>query len=432
MSGNNHSLLVPAAPQLLRRTMMWMILTTMVITGAILTAPVEVVALQTNPSALSFTGTQGATDPPAQSVTIWKRSDRDKSWTANVSASWLTVSPTAGSISTERDQISVDVNLSNLATGNYSSSITIVEAGPKGGTRRTVLPISLTVLPAPSIPNFSVSPSGLTFSGTAGGSNPDAKTFTISNIGTGTLSWTASDNTPWLALSPASGTNTGTVNASANLTGLAAGTYNTAITVTAPGATTKTVPVALTVTAPAIPAIGLSPTSLTFTAAVGGTNPAPKPVTISNSGSGTLSWAASENTPWLALSPTSGTNTGTVNASVNSTGLAAGSHSAIITVTASGTSISPRQIPVTLNVTTASTATLIWSAGTDSDLAGYKVYQGTASGTYGAPLATLPKTITSHTATGLQNGTTYFFVITAYDNAGNESAYSNEVSKSIF
>ncbi len=168
----NHTLLASGAPQLLRRAMTSMIVTTMVIIGAILTAPVEALALQTNPSALSFTGTQGAADPSAQSVTLWKRNDRDNSWTANVSASWLTISPTAGTISTERDQVSVDVNLSDLAAGNYSSNILIIEVGPKGGTRRTVLPVSLTVLPATSIPNLSVSPSGLTFSGTAGGAKP--------------------------------------------------------------------------------------------------------------------------------------------------------------------------------------------------------------------------------------------------------------------
>jgi hypothetical protein len=33
---------------------------------------------------------------------------------------------------------------------------------------------------------------------------------------------------------------------------------------------------------------------------------------------------------------------------------------------------------------------------------------------------------------GLQVGTTYFFTITAYDTAGNESLKSPEVSKSIF
>jgi fibronectin type 3 domain-containing protein len=114
---------------------------------------------------------------------------------------------------------------------------------------------------------------------------------------------------------------------------------------------------------------------------------------------------------------------------VNTTGLAAGAYSGIVTVTASGSTNTPQQIPVsfTLSASTAGTASLSWNAGTDSDLAGYKVYRGTASGTYGAPLTTLPKT-----ATGLQNRTTYFFVITAYDTAGNESTYSNEVSKSIF
>jgi fibronectin type 3 domain-containing protein len=116
------------------------------------------------------------------------------------------------------------------------------------------------------------------------------------------------------------------------------------------------------------------------------------------------------------------------------TGLAAGTYNGIITIAASGSTNSPRQIPVslTLSASTAGTATLTWNASTESDLTGYKVYRGTGSGTYGAPIATLPRTMTNYAATGLQNGTTYFFVITAYDSAGNESTYSNEVSKSIF
>jgi hypothetical protein len=87
----------------------------MVAIGAAFTAPVEALALQASPSALSFTGTQGAADPAAQSVTLRKRGDRNNSWTASVSASWLTVSPMSGSISTERDQVNVEVNLPNAA-----------------------------------------------------------------------------------------------------------------------------------------------------------------------------------------------------------------------------------------------------------------------------------------------------------------------------
>ena len=47
------------------------------------------------------------------------------------------------------------------------------------------------------------------------------------------------------------------------------------------------------------------------------------------------------------------------------------------------------------------------------------------------PIATLPKTATSYVATGLQVGTTYYFVIKSFDSAGNESGPSNEISKSI-
>ena len=139
--------LFSAAPQLLRRAMTCMAVVLIVITDAVLAAPAEALALQTSPSALSFTGTQGMADPPAQSVTIWKRGDRKKSWTASASASWLTVSPMSGSISTERNQVSVGANLSNLAAGNYSSSVIIIVVGQNGGTLKTVLPVSLTVLP---------------------------------------------------------------------------------------------------------------------------------------------------------------------------------------------------------------------------------------------------------------------------------------------
>jgi hypothetical protein len=50
---------------------------------------------------------------------------------------------------------------------------------------------------------------------------------------------------------------------------------------------------------PVNPAIGASPTSLSFTAQQGGGNPSAQTVTISNTGGGTLSWNASTSTTWL-------------------------------------------------------------------------------------------------------------------------------------
>ena len=180
------------------------------------------------------------------------------------------------------------------------------------------------------------------------------------------------------------------------------------------------------------PAIGASPTSLTFAATQGGANPATQTVSVSNTGGGTLTWTASDNAPWLTVSPPSGTGNGTLNASVNTASLATGTYTGTITVAASGATSRTVSVTLTVNGPASSSATLTWNANTENDLAGYKVYRATASGAYGAPIATLTRNVTNYIAMGLQVGTTYFFVVTAYDNAGNESSVSNEVNKSIF
>ncbi len=83
---------------------------------------------------------------------------------------------------------------------------------------------------------------------------------------------------------------------------------------------------------------------------------------------------------------------------------------------------SPSPAPTTASLT------LEWKPNTESDLAGYKIYGRTSSGTYGAAVATVPANATSFVATGLKPGVTYFFAITAFDTAGNESVRSAEVS----
>ena len=87
----------------------------------------------------------------------------------------------------------------------------------------------------------------------------------------------------------------------------------------------------------------------------------------------------------------------------------------------------PPPSPSTGNVT------LTWTANREPDIAGYKVYVGTASGTYSFPgSAFVIGKVTSYTVSNLPMGQTYFFAISAYDSAGNESQLSAEVSKSLF
>ncbi len=78
----------------------------------------------------------------------------------------------------------------------------------------------------------------------------------------------------------------------------------------------------------------------------------------------------------------------------------------------------------------AGSATLSWRANTESDLAGYRVYYGFQSRSYG-PYTPTAKTVTSYTLNGLAPGRTYYFALTAVDTSGNESGYSTEVSKTI-
>ena len=76
---------------------------------------------------------------------------------------------------------------------------------------------------------------------------------------------------------------------------------------------------------------------------------------------------------------------------------------------------------------------LSWRANQESDLAGYKLYIGTASGIYnfaGSPFSI--NNATNSTAFNLPKGQTYFFALSALDTAGNESVLSAEISKSLY
>ncbi len=73
----------------------------------------------------------------------------------------------------------------------------------------------------------------------------------------------------------------------------------------------------------------------------------------------------------------------------------------------------------------------VWAgtANVESDLAGYRVYYGTSSGEY--TQVQDAGNVTEQTLDNLTDGQTYYFAVTAYDHSGNESGYSNEVSKLI-
>lgn len=107
------------------------------------------------------------------------------------------------------------------------------------------------------------------------------------------------------------------------------------------------------------PTIGVSPTSLSFSATVGGSNPANQTISITNTGGGTLNWSQTDNASWLTVTPASGTAPSTLTASVSISGLTAGTYNGTITVTATGATNTPQTIPVTLTVNNPSSQLIV-------------------------------------------------------------------------
>ena len=212
-------------------------------------------------------------------------------------------------------------------------------------------PVTCTGSTPPQPPALSVSKSTLSFTATEGGAAPAAQTFDVTNAGGGSLSFTAGESVPWLSLNPASGSAPATVTVTPSIAGLAPGTYTTPITVAAAGASgsPKTVDVTLTVN-PATPVLAVSKSTLSFTATQGGASPAAQTFDVTNAGGGSLSFTAGESAPWLSLSPASGSAPATVTVTPSIAGLAPGTYTTPITVTAAGASGSPKTVDVTLVV----------------------------------------------------------------------------------
>jgi hypothetical protein len=307
----------------------------------------EILAFPYTPTTLTFTAAAGTSSPPVQTVTFSNNSNNSnnnssnksfvpKNWTATATSSWLMISPASGTISSEQDTISVQVSPSGLSAGTYSSSFTISITDKHDRDQTAMIPVTFVVSTGSTttIPSILLNPASLSFSGTAGGASPLAKTMNLANPTGGTLTWSMTEPAPWLALNITSGTTT--------------------------------------------------------------------------------------------------TETDQISASVGISGLSAGTYSTIISVTASGASNSPQQIPVSLTLsqpTTTGSVGLSWAANTEPDLTGYKVYIGTQSGLYNPP--TTVGATNSYTATSLTSGKTYYFCVSAFDSAGNESPCSAEVSKPL-
>ncbi len=253
------------------------------------------------------------------------------------------------------DALGQSVSVPMTVAGSITSTLHV--ANSVGMLAATTPTRTVTVTGGTAQPALTVAPASLAFSAQVGGTPPTTQTLSVTSSGA-QLGLTASASTVtggnWLTLAPASSTTPSTLTVSVNQAGLAVGTYNGTVNIAGAASNSPvTVSVTFSVTAVTLPALSVSPASLTFTAQAGGGMPATQSLSVTSSGAQlglTASAATVNGGNWLTVAPSSGTTPSTLAVSVNPAGLAAGTYSGTVTITGAASN-SPRTVAVTLNVT---------------------------------------------------------------------------------
>ncbi|MBI5267796.1 MAG: hypothetical protein HY851_11255 [candidate division Zixibacteria bacterium] len=253
------------------------------------------------PDTLAFSMVYGASAPPSQTFSI-TATPNSVPFTVSENSSWILKSPALGNTPAT---ITVSINPTALPIGSYFDSL-IIESN-KAINSPQIVYAKLAITPPP--PQISVSPSQLFFSGVVGGANPIPKSLVVKNGNPGsTLNWTLTHAQPWLSVTPSSGTDSTSVSASVDITGLTYGTYKDTIVVSDPTAVNNPVKVPVILQMGSnLPIIAADSQYNFFVVNLSELILFSRFVTIRNAGAGQLDFRASENaTRILGLVPDTG------------------------------------------------------------------------------------------------------------------------------
>ncbi|MBK7925952.1 MAG: right-handed parallel beta-helix repeat-containing protein [Bryobacterales bacterium] len=393
------------------------------------TATVNVTLTVTAPALVKFTASPaglylgytlgGAMPAPAQVRIVSSPSGAGLS--ASSSAPWLLVTPAAGNTTT---YLTISIEPGILTAGTHLANVVII--GNTGG--QLTVPVSVKVA---AQADFNLKPKTLSFSYTIGDSSPAGQSITIAST-SAQFNWTGSTNAPWLRHSATSGATPASVVVTADPSGLSAGVYNGAVTLSAPSTLSGTVvvPVALTVVgaANATPAVFyVSPSGLYLNYTVGGVAPAPVAVRITADKAG-ATFTAGTAAAWLQVTPGGGTVTASITITALPELLAPGTYLADVVVT--GTGGGTRVLPVSLKVSAKPTITvnpklMAFSATAGTMPAGKSLSIGTTSVAFNYVLSVNAPWLKLSTTTGVAWGST----VVSVDTAGlAPSSYSGAVT----
>ncbi|MBM3812904.1 MAG: hypothetical protein FJW20_14870 [Acidimicrobiia bacterium] len=162
---------------------------------------------------LSFTAVAGGGVVPPQTFAVLNAGDGVMHWTASSTvlsggAGWLQASPASGSSNASSltvPFVEVGINPAGLAPGEYYGQVQVSAQGADNTPQ--VVSVVLNVLPPGSDPGPLVRPTGLVFTGVAGGTSPGSQTVVVSNLSSRATSFVSgrltSDNLNWFGTAPA-------------------------------------------------------------------------------------------------------------------------------------------------------------------------------------------------------------------------------------
>ena len=326
-------------------------------------APPSTPLIATDIPALTLNVTVG-TNPDLQELNVWNSGIGTLFYRVTSTNVAPSVVPTPGTESStdsgDRKLHYLQFQTAALPLGSYMVFLRIEDNGstPVATNSPVVVPVTIQVVPAP-VPAIGVSSSNLTIQ-VLEGSDAGAVNFNIFNAGDGTLQYTLAEATTWLSVSPTNGASVDAGDPRSHIVSfataaLAAGNYNGAIQVHAPGAANspRTIAVSLEVL-PVIPAIGLSDVNLSAQVQVG-TNAGAINFNVFNAGNGTLNYTLTPQANWFSIAPLSGNSTSvgapqTHTVTFNSAALPAGTYFSWIEVSAPGAVPAAAYLPVVLQV----------------------------------------------------------------------------------
>ncbi|MBI9021247.1 MAG: hypothetical protein JEZ10_08355 [Verrucomicrobia bacterium] len=229
-------------------------------------------------------------DAPANGFAVWNKQGGTLSYSITTNVSWLSVSLDAGTATTESDVIDLLFDSDGLSAGTYNGIITVTDSGAANSPQ--TISVQLVVFDQPGIGVNSNAFTSTAASGSAG----TAQALKLVNTGGGTMDYSLTKSSSWLALSSTKGTvvqEEDLIFMDFDASLLAPGVYYDTVTVVSAAADNSPyiIDVEFDVTAP--PEIGINPDSIVLAASGGTIDQAL--LTITNSGLDNLTFDITDN-----------------------------------------------------------------------------------------------------------------------------------------